>query len=62
MRMKCGNQWFETAPNYPIMVILTDADKKYIADMPPDAHKYAMFDNADMLSITEGEMHEWMNE
>lgn len=60
MRVKIGNIWHECQPGQPLMVELSDADKSNIANMPENAHRYAVFhDNAE---LTENEMKEWVKE
>lgn len=53
MRVKVGDRWFDCEPGQPVMVELTDGDKANIVNMHPDAHKYAVFDDADETSIPE---------
>ena len=47
MRVKIADKWFDVTPDTPIMVVLTEADKTNIANMPPDATYYACFDGED---------------
>ncbi len=60
MRVKVGNEWFEVTPDAPIMVELTDQDKKNIANMHRSCSKYACFDDYD--SKDEDEHYAWMND
>lgn len=60
MRVKVGNTWHECNPGQPIMVELTDADKRNIAGMAPSATRYAVFDDADQT--TPAEKLDWMSE
>lgn len=60
MRVKVGSQWFDVAPGQPIMVELKPGDKENIAKMPPEATRYAPFDDADRMSRME--MLAWMDE
>ncbi len=59
MRVKIGNQWFECSPSQPIMIELTEADKRNISNMAPDATKYAQFD--DGAPMSKDEMLSWMD-
>ncbi|KKL53080.1 hypothetical protein LCGC14_2279000 [marine sediment metagenome] len=56
MEVKVGDQVYDSEAQ-PIMVILTDQDKKNIANMDPDCTKYAMFQD-DWGS--KQEMLDWM--
>ena len=58
MRVKVGNEWFETIPKQPIMVELTQQDKLNIQDMLPSASKYAVFSDEDEMD--EGSKLSWM--
>lgn len=58
MRVKYGDQWFECEPGKPLMVELTEGDKRNIANMHPDATKYACFDDSD--ATTADETRAWM--
>lgn len=60
MRIKTGSQWFECRPDQPIMVELTDGDKRNIANMHPDATRYAIFDDNDDWS--KEQKLAWMDE
>ena len=57
MRVKHGDQWLECELGKPLMVELTEADKRNIANMHPDATKYALFGEGDM---TTEEKQAWM--
>ena len=50
MRVKVGDDWFEGACGRPIMVELTKQDKLNIANMNPEATRYAIFAKADLSS------------
>jgi len=60
MRVKHGDQWIECELGKPLMVELTEADKRNISNMHPDATKYATFDDAE--TTTTDEKHAWMAE
>lgn len=57
MKVKVGNKVY-TAERYPIMVILSESDKKNIANMHPDATKYCCFPDG----IDEKEVEKFMEE
>lgn len=59
MRIKWGDQWIECKPDIPIMVELTKKDLENIANMHPDAMKYACFDDSD--TTTPEQKIVWMN-
>jgi len=42
MKVKVGNKVYDP-DNEPVMIILTDQDKKFIADMAPDSYKYCAY-------------------
>jgi hypothetical protein len=56
MRVKVGNEWFEAKEGQPIMIDLSEADKANIANMAPEATKYAVFDD----NQTSDEKLAWM--
>lgn len=60
MRVKFGSNWLECGPGAPLMVELSDADRRNIANMAPDATKYAVFDDADATSAED--KLAWMGE
>lgn len=60
MRIKVGNQWFQCEPGQPVMVELTDGDKRNIANMHPDATRYAIFEDDDGWSNEQ--KFAWMDE
>lgn len=60
MRVKIGNDWFECTAEQPIMVVLTDGDKRNIANMADGCTRYAIFDDADEMSADE--KFAWMSE
>lgn len=43
MKVKVGDVVYESTKDQPIMVILTDQDKKNITAMHPEATRYAIF-------------------
>lgn len=60
MRIKIGKKWFACSPEQPIMVELTETDKRNIANMAESATCYAMFDSADTMS--KEDKLAWMSE
>lgn len=50
MRIKVGDQWHQVEPGKAIMVELTGADRRNIANMADGCTKYAVFDDADQRS------------
>lgn len=60
MRIKVGDQWFQCEPGQPIMVELTDGDRRNIANMHPDATRYAIFEDDDGWSNEQ--KFAWMDE
>lgn len=58
MRFKVGDQWFQLEPGRPIMVELTEEDKRNIANMDPKATKYAVFHDDERA--TKEEKLAWM--
>lgn len=47
MRVKVGDQWFKCEPGQPVMIEVTESDKQNIANMHPEATRYAVFDDGD---------------
>lgn len=62
MRVKIKDVWFEVKLGQPIMVELSDDDKKNLASLVTsgDGNKYAAFDENEKL--TREEMLAWMDE
>ena len=60
MRVKLNNTWHDVAPGQPLAVELTDADRCNIAQMLPEASRYAVF-SADE-PMTRDEMRAWIAE
>lgn len=58
MRVKIGNDWYGATPTQPIMIELTENDKRNILNMHPNATKYAIFSDQDKSSREEKQ--EWM--
>lgn len=58
MRVKVGDTWYEVTLDTPIMVELTEADKRNINSMHPSATKYAEFH--DDTPLNREERQEWM--
>ena len=59
MRIKIGDKIY-TSTEQPIMVILTESDKRNIRNMHPDATRYAEF--SDGLDWTQEQKEEWMDD
>lgn len=59
MRVKVGDEWHAVESGKPIMVELTDADRRNIAAMLPEATKYACFD--DSAPLSPDEKFAWMD-
>ena len=57
MKVKVGDRIYDSDLE-PVMIILSDNDKKNIANMHPDATKYAVF--PDNMLWTVEEMQTWM--
>lgn len=55
MRVKALGVWIEAEAGEPIMVELTAADRANIADMAPEATRYALF--ADDENMTREQRH-----
>lgn len=49
MRVKVGDRWFEPAKGVPVMIELTEGDKRNIAAMEPAATRYAVLVDGDPL-------------
>lgn len=60
MRVKVGDTWHEASPESPIMVELTEQDRWNIANMAPEATRYACFSCE--CPKTAHEKYEWMGE
>lgn len=58
MRVKIGARWHEVASDNALCVELTEADRRNIAAMAPNATKYAVFSEDD--ARTSAEKLEWM--
>lgn len=50
MQIKVGNKWYSTDDG-PIMVVLTEKEKKHIANMPEGFHRYSQFIMPDCHAI-----------
>lgn len=48
MRVKIGDEWFEAELGKPIAIELTEKDKANIANMHPEATRYAVFAELDI--------------
>lgn len=60
MRVKVGDTWYKAEPGQPIMVELKPGDRQNIANMLPEATKYAVFDDSEPL--TREQMLKWVEE
>ena len=56
MRIKVGNNWYDASNHQPIMVELTPKDKENIANMSPEATKYAELPD----TWSKEQCYEWM--
>lgn len=60
MKVKVGNKVYDGEVE-PVMVILSNGEKKQIADMPSDLHKYCIFpDTEEWLKEGYKKIKEWM--
>ena len=59
MRVKIADTWFAVTPTTPIMVELSESDRRNIANMAPDATKYASFHADSFPSV--GARNDWMD-
>lgn len=57
MKVKVGNKIYD-GEREPVMVILTEADKKNIANMRPDATKYCQFPD----EVCANSVSKWMDQ
>ena len=55
MRIKVGDIWYD-GREQPIMVELTDADKRNIRDMPKSNHRYCVYPD----TFSPKKIEEWM--
>lgn len=53
MRVKVGEQWHEVTADAAICVELSSADRRNIANMLPEATRYAVFSDSDRRSPEE---------
>ena len=60
MRVKIGNHWHSIKPDSAIMVELSDADRRNIANMAPGARFYGSFHPQDERD--EDQKVAWMKE
>ena len=59
MKIKIGDLWFDGAlEEFPIMVVLSEQDKKNITNMPQEYSKYCVFEKS---YWTEEEIKDWMD-
>ena len=59
MRIKIKDKWHNISPDKPIMIQLSDADKRNIANMHPDCDRYAVFHDDDTMRSNDREV--WMD-
>lgn len=63
MRVKVGDTWYEPEDGQPIMVTLSDDDKRNILNMAPGAGRYAVFTDKDSgIPEHKEAMIKWMDE
>lgn len=65
MRVKIGNRWYEPRRGRPIMIVLSDDDKKDMAPMfdPDDGQeKFAVFVHGDPAFPSTEAQRAWMDE
>ena len=60
MRVKVGNTWYSVEPGQPIAVELTEGDKANIANMHPEATRYAVIDDDDTTLPTSSDRIAWL--
>lgn len=60
MRVKVGQTWYEVSAKTPILIEMTDSDRKNIAAMDPTCTMYAVFAEDDPLT-TEQRL-QWMED
>lgn len=53
MRVKVGDRWHAVDTTRSLMIEVSEADRRNIAAMAPDARFYACFDDRDSLSADE---------
>ena len=58
MKVKIGDIVYD-ADEQPIMIILSDDEKKLISNMPEDCHNFCVYPDE---GHTEDEIEKWMNE
>lgn len=62
MKVKVGNKIYDGDVE-PVMVILTDADRKNIAAMSPDGTKYCCYPDEEQWTVNNHEgINAWMGE
>lgn len=59
MRVKVGDTWFEPGPGVPVMIEMNESDRSNIANMSPEATRYAIFERDDM---TPEQASAWMDD
>ena len=64
MKVKIGTRWHEPRRGRPIMLVLSDEDKKGMAPMfsPMRRARYAIFVHGDPLFADESERAGWRND
>jgi len=56
MKVKIGDTYYDSE-DHPIMIVLSDADKRNIANMHPSATKYCVYDS----SMDNKTIMDWMD-
>ncbi|MBB3910847.1 hypothetical protein [Sphingomonas desiccabilis] len=59
MRIKIADTWHEVKLGTPIMIELSQADRRNIANMAPTATKYACFADGEPMSVDQ--KRDWMD-
>lgn len=60
MRVKVGQTWYEVTATTPILIEMTEADRRNIANMDPSCTMYAVFGDGDPL--TPAQRLQWMED
>ena len=62
MRVKVGDEWHESEVGKPIMVQLSEQDRKNIANMAPGCDRYACFQTDYVQHAERSAKLRWMDE
>lgn len=62
MRVKVGDTWYKPEPGQPIMVELSDEDRRTVAGMHRDSCRYAMFADGPRTDEARTAMREYVME